>query len=271
MNEEARDGTAIKVFFLGRHGEGWHNVAERSYGTPEWNRYWSKVNGDGNMTASFANLLPDRDAQTCADEDYGTAVGPGCAPYRDRDRTGEASTPGVGSSSFSTGAGPVFLVQLATIAGGVHRRDHLRGTVFCQTDLHGDHSVRLRCDGRRARSNAYRRAPPAKRSVFILVRRDPSQSAPQKLTSLFCAQAISGTVRPGWPRNTPASPSKTHLRKKVRPGNLTTRSDVSSSGILADELWLPDERETEEEQDQRSRRALDQVSGTVLFRPPRSR
>lgn len=32
------DGSAqYKLFFLGRHGEGWHNAAESFYGTPNWN------------------------------------------------------------------------------------------------------------------------------------------------------------------------------------------------------------------------------------------
>lgn len=50
LNGEASQGTSVKVFFFGRHGEGWHNVAERYYGTSEWDCYWSKQNGDGNMT-----------------------------------------------------------------------------------------------------------------------------------------------------------------------------------------------------------------------------
>lgn len=32
------DGSVhYKLFFLGRHGEGWHNAAESFYGTPAWN------------------------------------------------------------------------------------------------------------------------------------------------------------------------------------------------------------------------------------------
>ncbi|KAG1735029.1 histidine phosphatase superfamily [Suillus lakei] len=38
-----------KVFFVGRHGEGFHNVAEAKYGTEAWNNYWSKKNGDGEL------------------------------------------------------------------------------------------------------------------------------------------------------------------------------------------------------------------------------
>jgi hypothetical protein len=50
LNDESDGDTVFKVLFLGRHGQGWHNVAEQHYGSPEWNRYWSKVNTDGNMT-----------------------------------------------------------------------------------------------------------------------------------------------------------------------------------------------------------------------------
>lgn len=32
--------TIRTVFFVARHGQGWHNVAESTYGTPEWDCYW---------------------------------------------------------------------------------------------------------------------------------------------------------------------------------------------------------------------------------------
>ncbi|KAG6895881.1 hypothetical protein C0992_011802 [Termitomyces sp. T32_za158] len=49
LNEEADNSTSYKVFFLSRHGEGFHNVAEAKYGTPAWNNYWSKLDGDGEI------------------------------------------------------------------------------------------------------------------------------------------------------------------------------------------------------------------------------
>ncbi|KWU45332.1 phosphoglycerate mutase-like protein [Rhodotorula sp. JG-1b] len=59
LNDESDDDTLFKVLFLGRHGQGWHNVAEQRYGSPEWNSYWSKVNTDGNMTwGPDAQLTP---------------------------------------------------------------------------------------------------------------------------------------------------------------------------------------------------------------------
>jgi hypothetical protein len=34
--ENAKEGESYKVLFLGRHGQGWHNVAESKYGTKAW-------------------------------------------------------------------------------------------------------------------------------------------------------------------------------------------------------------------------------------------
>lgn len=34
--DEAKEGESFKVLFLGRHGQGWHNVAETKYGTKAW-------------------------------------------------------------------------------------------------------------------------------------------------------------------------------------------------------------------------------------------
>jgi hypothetical protein len=37
LNQESGPHTQYKVLFMGRHGEGYHNVAESFYGTPAWN------------------------------------------------------------------------------------------------------------------------------------------------------------------------------------------------------------------------------------------
>lgn len=50
LNIEAPSHVQYKVFFLGRHGEGYHNVAEEKYGKKAWDDYWSKLNGDGDLT-----------------------------------------------------------------------------------------------------------------------------------------------------------------------------------------------------------------------------
>lgn len=54
LNREADVGTAYKVFFVGRHGEGWHNVGEKKYGTEAWDNYWSMLEGDGEIKVRFA-------------------------------------------------------------------------------------------------------------------------------------------------------------------------------------------------------------------------
>ena len=36
LNDEAVDGAVYKVLYIGRHGQGVHNVAEKKYGTAEW-------------------------------------------------------------------------------------------------------------------------------------------------------------------------------------------------------------------------------------------
>ncbi|KAJ8474034.1 hypothetical protein ONZ45_g16086 [Pleurotus djamor] len=46
LNHHADSKTSFKLFFLGRHGEGFHNVAEAKYGTPAWDAIYSKLDGD---------------------------------------------------------------------------------------------------------------------------------------------------------------------------------------------------------------------------------
>lgn len=59
LNREADARTAYKVFFVGRHGEGWHNVGERKYGTEAWNSYWSLLEGDGEIKVRCVSLKPE--------------------------------------------------------------------------------------------------------------------------------------------------------------------------------------------------------------------
>lgn len=49
MNNEASGNVFYKVFFLARHGQGYHNLAHETYGNDAWNDYWSKLNGDGKI------------------------------------------------------------------------------------------------------------------------------------------------------------------------------------------------------------------------------
>lgn len=54
---EKEDGS-IKVLFLGRHGQGWHNVAETKYGTREWDCHYAALDGSDGLTWSDAHLTP---------------------------------------------------------------------------------------------------------------------------------------------------------------------------------------------------------------------
>ncbi|KAF1848904.1 phosphoglycerate mutase family protein [Cucurbitaria berberidis CBS 394.84] len=56
QNESAKDGEFFKVLFLGRHGQGWHNVAETKYGTEAWDCYWSALDGADGIIWADANL-----------------------------------------------------------------------------------------------------------------------------------------------------------------------------------------------------------------------
>lgn len=49
LNETAGSNVCYKVFFLARHGQGYHNLAHDKYGNDAWNDYWSKINGDGEI------------------------------------------------------------------------------------------------------------------------------------------------------------------------------------------------------------------------------
>ncbi|KIM58755.1 hypothetical protein SCLCIDRAFT_1218294 [Scleroderma citrinum Foug A] len=55
LNVDAPSHVRYKVFFLGRHGEGYHNVANAKYGDEvrlfrATSSYWCKLNGDGVLT-----------------------------------------------------------------------------------------------------------------------------------------------------------------------------------------------------------------------------
>ncbi|KAI5287581.1 hypothetical protein KEM52_001520, partial [Ascosphaera acerosa] len=55
LNEEAPRNVRYKLVFAGRHGEGYHNVAQATYGTELWDCYWALQ--DGNGTASWVDAL----------------------------------------------------------------------------------------------------------------------------------------------------------------------------------------------------------------------
>jgi len=63
LNKNCDDSEDYKVLYLGRHGEGYHNVAEAFYGTPAWDCYWSELNGNGTISWADARLTPKGETQ----------------------------------------------------------------------------------------------------------------------------------------------------------------------------------------------------------------
>ncbi|RMZ88847.1 hypothetical protein DV736_g3925, partial [Chaetothyriales sp. CBS 134916] len=51
-----RRTTSYRLLFLGRHGQGYHNVAESYYGPENWDCYWSLREGNGTVTWADAHL-----------------------------------------------------------------------------------------------------------------------------------------------------------------------------------------------------------------------
>ncbi|KAI1005377.1 putative phosphoglycerate mutase [Podosphaera aphanis] len=58
LNNEGNPATRYKVLYMGRHGQGYHNVAEDYYGTKAWDAYWSLLDGNGTMSWLDAELTP---------------------------------------------------------------------------------------------------------------------------------------------------------------------------------------------------------------------
>ncbi|TKA72369.1 hypothetical protein B0A55_06544 [Friedmanniomyces simplex] len=72
-------GTSFKVFYLARHGEGYHNIAEAFYGTEAWDEHWSKLEGNGTITWDDAHLTglgeqQARDAGRFLEQQFGEEV-----------------------------------------------------------------------------------------------------------------------------------------------------------------------------------------------------
>ncbi|KAJ4343700.1 putative phosphoglycerate mutase pmu1 [Ascochyta clinopodiicola] len=59
LNEQDQNG----LLYLIRHGEGLHNVKEKEIGRAEWDRYWAKVPGDGNVVWADAELTANGEQQ----------------------------------------------------------------------------------------------------------------------------------------------------------------------------------------------------------------
>ncbi|KAJ7123981.1 histidine phosphatase superfamily [Mycena crocata] len=50
LNADAGDNASYKLVLFGRHGQGYHNVAEEKYGTEAWDAHWAMLYGDGELT-----------------------------------------------------------------------------------------------------------------------------------------------------------------------------------------------------------------------------
>lgn len=57
MNLESHK-SSYKLFFLARHGEGYHNVAQEYYSSESWECYWQEKDGNGTVTWFDAELTP---------------------------------------------------------------------------------------------------------------------------------------------------------------------------------------------------------------------
>lgn len=70
LNSKSGRDIQYKVLFAGRHGEGYHNVAETYYGTPAWNCYWSLLDGNGTSVWADAKITPNGVAQAVKANKY---------------------------------------------------------------------------------------------------------------------------------------------------------------------------------------------------------
>ncbi|KAG8989457.1 hypothetical protein FRB90_002240 [Tulasnella sp. 427] len=60
LNHKSGKHTTYKVLFLGRHGEGYHNLGLNYYGEDEWDRKWGRLTGNGTITwGPDAKLTPN--------------------------------------------------------------------------------------------------------------------------------------------------------------------------------------------------------------------
>lgn len=63
LNDES-DESKYKLFFLARHGEGYHNVIPSEYPEKDWVCHWQTVAGNGKVTWEDALLTPKGERQT---------------------------------------------------------------------------------------------------------------------------------------------------------------------------------------------------------------
>lgn len=74
LNAKADSNTTYKLFFLGRHGQGFHNLANLKYGEKEWNEKWLRVTGDGEIVWAPDPELTDLGRQQAKDNHKQVAI-----------------------------------------------------------------------------------------------------------------------------------------------------------------------------------------------------
>ncbi|TLD38691.1 Calcium channel [Venturia nashicola] len=70
LAEESADNEQYKLIYMGRHGEGYHNVAESFYGTPAWDCHWSELDGNDTITWADAHITPKGEAQALVAHEF---------------------------------------------------------------------------------------------------------------------------------------------------------------------------------------------------------
>ncbi|KAM0185316.1 hypothetical protein ACHAPC_005176 [Botrytis cinerea] len=70
LNNQTPKNAQYKVLYLGRHGEGYHNIKETEVGKEAWDCYYSHLDGDKNSTWADAQLAPTGVAQALVANDF---------------------------------------------------------------------------------------------------------------------------------------------------------------------------------------------------------
>ncbi|TVY56790.1 putative phosphoglycerate mutase [Lachnellula cervina] len=67
LNHGSEPEVQYKLLYMGRHGEGYHNVAEAFYGKNDWDCYWSLKEGNGTITVTPPFIFSSRLTLLCWD------------------------------------------------------------------------------------------------------------------------------------------------------------------------------------------------------------
>lgn len=70
LNSSSDSNVAYKILFLARHGQGYHNLANLKYGEKDWNEYWLKICGDGEITWAPDPELTELGQSQAKDNNY---------------------------------------------------------------------------------------------------------------------------------------------------------------------------------------------------------